>query len=238
MRIRLPVGRTLFFAAAFVFALVALFPMRLAIDWIGLDERGLAAREANGSVWIGALAEAQLGPVPIGDVEAGLDTLPLFLGRARVGLERDDAARPFAGAATVSGDRFGLDDVTAQLPVGALFAPLPVTSLDLSDLTAHFADGLCVEAEGLVRANVAGELGGVLLPGGLSGNARCDEGALLLPLASQSGLERLDLRLWADGRYRLDLAVRPTDPALGERLRAAGFVPAGSGYALTTEGRL
>ena len=61
MSFRLPFGRGAFFVAAFAFALVALFPLRLAIRWLGLDERGLAAREAEGSVWLGALKEAQLG---------------------------------------------------------------------------------------------------------------------------------------------------------------------------------
>ena len=33
------------------------------------------------------------------------------------------------------------------------------------------------KAEGAVTANIVGELAGVALPGGLSGTARCDEGA-------------------------------------------------------------
>jgi hypothetical protein len=52
MRVRLPLGRTLFFVCAFLFALIALFPLRLALDWLSLDERGFAARErgeASGS---------------------------------------------------------------------------------------------------------------------------------------------------------------------------------------------
>ena len=49
MRIRLPLGRSLFFVCAFLFALVALLPLRLALDWLGLDDKGFAAREARGS---------------------------------------------------------------------------------------------------------------------------------------------------------------------------------------------
>ena len=44
MRIRLPLGRSLFFLCAFLFALVALLPLRLALDWLGLDDKGFAAR--------------------------------------------------------------------------------------------------------------------------------------------------------------------------------------------------
>ena len=174
MRVRLPVGRALFFAAAFLFALIALVPMRLAVDWIGLGERGFAAREAKGSVWLGAFSEAQFGSVPLGNLKAELNTLPLLLGRARVSLERNSEGNPFEGAATVTGDGFGLHDLTAELPVGPVFAPLPVSTLDLSDVTAHFSGGQCAAAEGLVRANVAGDLGGIALGSGLSGDARCD----------------------------------------------------------------
>jgi hypothetical protein len=48
MRIRLPLGRSLFFLCAFLFSLLALFPLRLALGWLALDDRGFAAREAEG----------------------------------------------------------------------------------------------------------------------------------------------------------------------------------------------
>ena len=83
MRIRLPLGRTIFFVAAFFFSLVALIPLRVAVGWFGV-EAGLAAREAEGSVWLGVLKEAQFGRVPLGDLSARLDMLPLLLGRARL----------------------------------------------------------------------------------------------------------------------------------------------------------
>ena len=188
MRIRLPLGRTLFFTVAFLFALVALLPLRLVLGWLSLDDRGFAAREAKGSIWLGALTEAQLGSVPLGDLQASLRTLPLFVGRARVDLKRTDEARPLKGSATMSRTRFGVDDVTAAIDIGSVFAPLPIASADLSDVTVHFADGLCSSAEGLVKATIAGDVAGLSLPGGLSGNARCDEGALMLPLVSQSGM--------------------------------------------------
>lgn len=236
MRVRLPLGRSLFFAAAFAFALMALLPLRLAIGWFGLEGRGLAAREASGSIWLGTLKEAQFGPVPLGDVEARLGTLPLFLGRARLALARRDEGGNFEGAVTVSRHSFGIDDASGQMRVGGLFAPLPLASLDLDDVSARFSGGLCEAAGGQVRAALSGEIAGLLLPGGLSGNARCDGGALLLPLAGQSGMERLDLRLYASGRYRIDLIVRPSDDAARDRLVAAGFALTRAGYARRIDG--
>jgi general secretion pathway protein N len=236
MRVRLPLGRTLFFVCAFLFSLLALFPLRIALDWLTLDDRGFAAREARGSIWLGSLSEAQIGTIALGDVTAQLRTLPLFIGRARIDLARDDDQNPLAGSATVSRHSFGIDDVTARLQIGSALAPLPVGGVDLSDVTAHFADGQCTSAEGLVRADIAGDVGGLTLPGGLSGNARCDRGALLLPLVSQSGMEALNLRLFEDGRYELELAVRPVDDAMRDRLVAAGFALGAAGYALRSSG--
>jgi general secretion pathway protein N len=223
MRIRLPLRRMVFFVAVLAFALIALLPLRVAAGWFGLNGRGLAAREAEGSLWLGTFKEAQFGAVPLGDIKARLNLLPLLLGRARLSLWRDEADGRFEGAISVSRHSFGLDDLTGQLRVGALFAPLPVATLDLADVTAHFESGVCDYAEGEVRAGLGGDVGGILLPSGLRGTARCAEGALLLPLASQSGLEQLNLRFAADGRWRIDLLVRPTDPAAVARLTAAGF---------------
>ena len=236
MKVRMPFGRVAFGVAVFFFSLVALTPLGLAIRWFGLDTRGLAAREAEGSIWLGALREAQLGPAPIGDVSARLNSLPLLLGRARVSLARMDETQRFAGAVTVSRHAFGFDDATGQLRLGALLAPLPITAVDLQDVSIGFAGGLCSRAEGRVRALASGEVGGMSLSSGLAGNASCAGDAALLPLVGQSGMEQLNIRLFADGRYRVELAVRPTDAAAQGRLAAAGFRPAGGGYVLARDG--
>lgn len=237
MRVRLPLGRSLFFLCAFLFSLVALFPLRLVLDWLQLDERGFAAREAKGSIWFGGLTEAQFGTVALGDLEAELRTLPLLIGRARVDLRRSDAPDRFKAGATVTRHGFGIEDMTGALDIGSAFAPLPIASLDVSDVSARFVDGQCAAAEGSIRAGMAGEVAGIALPGGLSGNARCDEGALLLPLVSQTGMEALNIRLFEDGRYAIELAVRPVDDAMRDRLITAGFLLTGNGYALRTSGK-
>ena len=241
MRIRLPIGRTLLFLGSFFFALLALLPMRLGVDWFGLGTHGLAAREVQGSVWRGAFKEAQLGPVGLGDLSAGLHALPLLTGRARFALNRAEgqAADALSGAANVTRTGFGFDDVTGRLMLtpGAL-GRLPVAQLDLGDLTARFEDGQCAEAAGTVRATIGGDFGGVALPQGLSGNARCDAGALLISLASQSSMETLELRLTGDGRYTASALIRSVDPALQPRMEASGFTLSGQGYTMTFSGGL
>lgn len=238
MRIRLPLGRTLFLLSAFLFAIVALLPLRLALDWLALDERGFAAREAKGSIWLGALSEAQFGSLALGDLRASLRTLPLFVGRARVDLVRDDDTEPFQASVTLSRNRFAIDDMTGPLAIGSALAPLPIGKLAFEDVSAHFTDGLCSSAEGRVKAEVGGEAGGLPLPSAFNGNARCDQGAMLLPLASQSGMESLNLRLLDDGRYEVALAIRPVDDGMRDRLLAAGFRLTATGYVLEAAGAL
>ena len=145
------------------------------------------------------------------------------------------AAR-LSGAIGISRHSFGLDDVTATLPVGNAFRPVPVTMLDLEDVSVRFRGDTCEKAEGRVRATMAGEIGGLAVPGSLTGTARCDGGALLLPLTSAAG-ESSTIRMWPDGRYRADLTLQPSDPAASARLQAAGFIATEAGMQLAIEGR-
>src|SRR3546814_17894923 len=127
-------------------------------------------------------------------------------------LERGGDANPFRGSITVSRHDFGIDDVTGVLDVGSAFAPLPIASLELRDVDAHLTDGQCSRAEGLVKATIAGDIADLSLPAGLSGNVRCDESALRLPLVSQTGMEERNIRLFEAGRY----AVREDRRRVGE----------------------
>lgn len=235
MRVRLPLGRSLFLLCAFLFALVALLPLRLALDWLALDERGVSAREASGSIWLGRLSEARIGDLALGDLFTRLSPIQLFVGRARLDL---DGGERLNGGVGVSRHSFGIDDMTAQLPVAELFAPLPIAALDLSDVSVRFEEETCARAEGRVQARIAGDVAGLSLAQGMSGAARCEAGALLLPLASASGQERLTLKLRPGGRYEADLSVRASDPLLVQRLTALGFGATSEGYTLSVRGAL
>jgi general secretion pathway protein N len=233
-RFRLPLGRGLFFLCAFLFALVALLPLRLGLDWFGLGERGFAAREASGSIWLGTVEEAQFGKIGLGDLGTSLDTWPLLVGTARMNVE-GLGGRRLKGAFTSTRHSVGVDDVTAQIAMAGALGVLPLASLDTDDVSVRFEGERCAQAEGRVRATLGGDFGGIPLPQ-LSGTARCEGGLLLLPLVSQAGSERLLLRIGADGRYQAELAVRPSQPAVAAALTAAGFAAAGGGYALRLSG--
>ena len=237
-RFRLSTPPLALFGAVFLLALVALMPLRLVLGWFDLDRTRIAAREVTGPVWAGALHEAEIGNLALGDLGAGVSPWPLFVGRARVDLSaRSGATRSLHGALTASRHAAGIDDMTASLPTTALFAPLPVNAVDLDDVSVRFQSGRCDTAQGRVRATLGGEIAGFVLPQSMSGLARCDAGALLLPLASQPGTEQIALRIWQSGRYRAELTLKPTDAAAAAKLALVGFTPTATGYRFVAEGK-
>lgn len=235
MRIRIPARRVVLFAALLALALLIFLPLRLVL---GMVDSGFSAREASGTVWSGRLKEGRIGPAALGDLSARLSPLPLLVGRARIEVERPSAAPDrFAGAFGVARNLRSAESVTGVIPVEGVFAPLPIAAIELTDVTVRFRDGQCDRAEGLVRVSVGGEFAGLPLPAGLSGAARCDRGALLLPMTSGSGGEGLALRVFGDGRFEARLSVRATDPALVARLTGAGFTTGPGGYTTTLAGK-
>ncbi|MGN6375196.1 MAG: type II secretion system protein N [Sphingomonas sp.] len=236
-RIRLRTAPTVLFGAMFVLALIVCLPMRLVLGWIGLGETGLTARQVQGSLWFGELKEARAAGFDLGDLSAGVAPAPLLLGRARVDLAGRGIG-PLKGAVTLSRHSAGVDDLSAAVVGGGAFAPLPVSSLNLDDVTARFKDGACDHAEGRVRMTLGGEIGGVALPQAMAGTARCDGESLLLPLASAAGTESLDIRLRQDGSYTAAMSMRTGDPQLATKLQLAGFQLSANGYTLSITGRM
>ncbi|KQM63693.1 type II secretion system protein N [Sphingomonas sp. Leaf17] len=235
-RFRLRTGPGVLFGAMLAIALVVFLPMRLVLGWFDVADSGLVARRVSGTIWGATLAEARVGDLTIGDVSARLSPLALVVGEARLVLSRDGAS-PVSGSAVVSRHSVGLEDMTASIATGGLFAPVPVTTLDLDQVSVRFRDGQCDRAEGRVRATLAGSVAGIVVPTALVGTIRCDGTALLLPLTSQAGGEGVTVRIEGNGRYRADLTLAAADPLAAQRLEAAGLVAGNGGYRLSIEGR-
>ncbi|HEX8486291.1 type II secretion system protein N [Sphingomonas sp.] len=238
-RIRLATAPAALFGAFVLLALIAFLPLRLILGIAGVGDAGLSARAAEGSVWAGRLRDARFGDVALGDLDAHLSPWPLLVGRARIALDSvtDTPVQTLHGALGVSRTGVRADDLSATIAPGRLFAPLPVTALMLDAVSVRFEDGACMAAEGRVRATLAGDFAGVALPQALSGAIRCEGKTLLVPLSSQAGAERVDLRIDGDGRYRATVALQPADAAGLARLATLGFVQGAGGYVLSIEGR-
>ena len=239
-RLWLPFGRRVLVLIVLLVVLVAFLPMRLALAALDLSAQGVSARGVSGSIWDARIEGLDMSGVAIGDVDAALSPLDLLLGRARIDVARGrDAAgaEPLSGAGVVSRNTLGMADVTGTLALGAVLAPLPVGSATAAGLSVRFEDGACTRAAGTVRALLTGSLGGVALAQGLSGTAVGDGRYVRFPLASQSGQERLDLRIAITGDYVSDLiAVQPAADRV-PALAALGFTAVPGGYRLRTTGR-
>ena len=223
----------LFAVLLFLFLIVTM-PLSLVLPLTGLTQAGLSTRAASGTIWSGSLSEARIGRLSLGDVTTALAPLPLFLGRARVSM----TSMLGQGSLSTASDGFRLDDATARLATPRVFAPIPLSAIDLTAVTVHFEAHKCVKAQGRVRATFLGDVGGLSLAQGLSGEVRCEGAALLLPLMSQSLMERLNIYLQDDGRYRAAFIIRATDPAMAEKLRATGFMPGAGGFVFRLAGKL
>lgn len=214
------------FGALLLVALVVTLPLALV-----LPNQALSARAATGTIWSGHLIDAQIGRMPLGDLNIRVNPLALLTGKVRATVTGG------AGQGTITGDH-GIASATARLPVAAFFAPVPLTNIELDNASVAFDRGRCERAEGRVRATFSGDIAGLSLAQGLSGVARCESGLLLLPLVSQSAMERFNVRIAGDGSYRAELIVRSTDPALATKLAATGFVSTQAGYVLRLSGTL
>jgi len=216
--------------ALFALFLGLLLPLSVALPRID----GVTARRASGTIWSGRLLGLAIGDLPLGDTRVGLRLFPLFWGQTHVGF----VAPTLLGVVRRSSSTIGLDAATGSIDAGTAFAPLPIGRIELDAVSVLFRAGRCARAEGRVRATIAGDVGGLVLPGGLSGTVRCDGTALLIPLVGQSGMERLTLRIGATGWWRAQVLIRSSDPAITTRLSGSGFVPRQGGYALDLSGRL
>lgn len=222
--------RTILVAALLaLILLVATMPLAVVLPG---RETGLTSRRAEGTIWDGLLREAHFGGLTLGDTAIALEVMPLILGEARF----DVTAPLLKGAVTTSSGTLGLRNATGTIDASGRFMPLPLASIGLDGVDAVFAGKRCLHAAGRVRATLSGEIAGLALPGGLSGIARCDGDALLLPLAGQSGLERIDLRLSANGRWRAVASIKPGDPALAAKLMSAGFTQGEAGLSMRLSG--
>ncbi len=221
-------------AVLLILSVILFMPLRAIVGG-----EGVLARKVDGIIWDGSIRDLRLGKLPIGDVNARLLVGPLFLGRADIILSRGNAPyRPgFTGTVSRGFGGMSVNNLNATLPVAALFAPFPAENIQFEGFSAKFAAGRCMQAGGQVRLNMSETLPGLNLQNGMLGQPRCDGAGLLLPLVSQSAMERADIRLSADGGYTVTITLETDAAGQGTMLTLAGFRPVAGGYRFVQKGR-
>jgi general secretion pathway protein N len=220
-------------SAALVMGVISL-PLAVVLPMALPADSGLSARRAEGPVWEGMLREANVAGLPLGDTRIGFDFLPLLVGQARLGF----AAPALRGIVAISSNNVGLSRGNGTIDLSGRLRPLPLTRLTLDEVAVAFRNNRCASASGRIRADIASDIGGIALPGGMNGTLRCDGADLVVPLVGQSGMERIDLRVAATGSWRADLSVRTNDPAIAGKLLSSGFSSGPGGYTVRVSGAL
>lgn len=224
---------------AFLIALAATLPLGATARMLGLGGMGVAAKSLRGPVWWGGAEELQFGGSRLGTVDVMLSPWRLLIGEARLMIERRRGrADDLAGALSIGLARRGIVHVTGTVPAGPGLARLGIATVGFQDASIAFSGGRCVEAAGRVRADLGGGLAALNLANGLSGAPRCAGEALILPLVSQSGNEKLELRIMADGRYEGRVGIAAGGGVAADALAGAGFRLAGQEQVLRLSGRL
>ncbi len=216
-------------------ALLLLMPLSVAASTMGLT-----ARSVQGTILSGSLRDASFGRANIGDVLASLRILPLFTGRLGFALNRGDT--PYnPGVSGTVGTGFGglfAEKLTVQMDAGGLVRGMEGGTIGLEALSFEFSNGTCRSASGGVRINLDETALGAVIKGGMSGQASCQNGQLNFQLLSQSTMERAQVRLQGDGRYRLTLTITDPRPEMAEAMSFAGFKPIAGGVQLVRSGTL
>lgn len=229
--------------AAALFALlliIATFPMRLALSLAGADQAGFTAREVVGPVWWAGMGDARLGAFQLGTLDAWLVPGPLFLGRTELAFQRQDGQQAGALSGRLrSGALRGVSDLTGSTTATAGLGIVPVDTINFDGVEALFDKaGRCQSAHGRLRLSVGASIAGLDLSRGLSGALRCSKDRVQAALASQSGMEKLNVNFAANGEYQARLTISvDRDPSMATALGALGFQSTTGGYVLTSSGR-
>ncbi len=213
----------------------ALMPLGFAANLIGVQ-----ARYAQGSILDGALRDVSTGPLKLGDVNARLAGFRLVRGQLGFALNRGKTPQDPGVSGVIGTGVSGLfaQDLSATLVSRNALAGIGMADISLDRFSVQFDDGKCDDASGRVRLKSQEAAFSMALREGLTGEAQCDGNDVLIPLASQSAMEKLIIRISGTGRYTVTIRVASPPPDMMVALELAGFQPVAGGYQLVRSGQL
>lgn len=222
---------------------VVFLPMRLAVEWSSLEERGVSARDIQGSIWSGALMEVRFRDIPLGSFDAALQpaslvSTPMVAISRPDGPEHSAAGQPFSAMVGGSTGRLVVSDASGDIALDQVAGKLPVSAARLNNVAITMDEGRCVEASGDVQLVLSAWLGRFAAQNGLRGALSCNGDALQALVKGQSGLESFTFQLQPGGQYSAQLRIEGLSSELSLGLVALGFGKSGNAMVLGTEGVL
>ena len=119
-----------------------------------------------------------------------------------------------------------------------MMAPLPVRTLTMNGCSAQIDGGACVSASGTLGLVVPAMGAMVDAETVLAGEARCEDGSLVVPMTGPSGAERVDFRIAPDGRWTATMSLIGVPPEMATPLIEMGFEQRRNGVGMTASGTL
>lgn len=221
-------------AAVFFIALLAFFPIRIAVA--GIAEAGFTARQAAGTVWYGRIGELMLRGRRLGTFEVEVDPVALLGGATRMRFSRMDDPQGLLSGTLLSGGRDGVEGLDGRIGAAGLLGSIPLEALEAQSLDIVFDGQRCVRAGGRLKAIFAFPIPG-LASTELAGAPQCEGSRVRFTLAAPSGRGGLEFYVSADGRYRAWLKIGTAQADATAALTASGFRPSGDGLIMSAEGR-
>jgi len=235
---QLSIRQWLMIALLLLTLLILFMPMRWAVGMA--SGPGFSASGADGTIWSGRVHEVRLGKLSIGTVNARIRPLGLLAGR--IGYRFDQpvigGSPGLHGSISKSYGGISLEGLSGAVPVANIIPGFASAQIEFDNVSVAYSNGKCQTASGSVRARPDGQIFAVLgLDAGLLGRVSCEAGDMLLPQTSGSGMERLELRVSADGRYRASLQLQQPAAEAAPLLSMAGFASIAGGFRKTGKGR-
>ena len=202
---------------------------------------------AEGTLWRGRLAGTRVQNRTLGDIELELKAAPLLLGRivlkwsfAGGGMSGyGEVSRGLGGQISLKSSRLTADLTRFALPDGIAARMLGNVRLEARDVSIHPRDGCRRADASLLIVDPAIEGYGQVWNGpNLEGGPRCENGALIVPLAGAEGAEKLEFETSLDPalQYRLRARIETERADVAQVMPILGFEEDSGGYDLVLSG--
>jgi hypothetical protein len=209
---------------AYLFFLISNVPVQYAIHLLTSSGLPLAIEQSNGSIWHGGANQISYAGTTLGPVKWRFTPLGLLSGQIRYAIELNNSEYTVAGyiARAIFTDGLTLSEIKGQLPADRL--------LEFSDLDNVVANGqleLDLQTLLISQRRIRSAQGEIRwLDASIQQPIRAELGNLQFTLSEEnnglkSGIEDIDgplqvdgeFFLQADGNYRLQGKVKPTNSA-------------------------
>ncbi|MEO1657665.1 MAG: type II secretion system protein N [Pseudomonadota bacterium] len=213
------------------FIVSGLMRLPLAVP-LSFAELPFESRGITGTVWNGTIHGIVVEDEAVGDLGVRLKAVPLLLGRIEADADLRGSGIDVSGGVALSMRTIALENVNASIELERLrlrdtLGQRLRGTLDAQVQEVVFVGGDCRRASLSASTDALAESLGAFASRGfaISGEGRCEEGDLQLPMAGAGPDAEVEvmLTLSGDGEYSSTLAVIPQRTDLGLFLLNFGF---------------